>query len=158
MLLKISHLCACLGLLSRHQPTPILSTIRFQFTTTSERRHFGSFTYDSATSLFSNFLVEWDIHNFDLTAAANAPPRDLRMHGFKRNYDIPMLSHQCGTDGWVATVTSAGPFPMPFTGFPSRSSALLAADNSQPTARESLGSSANLLGRGKLDDRSGRRV
>src|SRR5215471_9359283 len=31
----------------------------------------GSFTYDSTTAVFTNFLVTWNGHTYDLTAAAN---------------------------------------------------------------------------------------
>jgi len=33
----------------------------------------GSFTYDAAAPLFTNFIVSWDGLTFDLTASANAP-------------------------------------------------------------------------------------
>lgn len=33
----------------------------------------GSFSYDSTTPLFSNFVVIWDGQTFDLSASANAP-------------------------------------------------------------------------------------
>jgi hypothetical protein len=33
----------------------------------------GSFTYDSANQIFSNFLVDWSGTFFDLTSSANAP-------------------------------------------------------------------------------------
>ena len=33
----------------------------------------GSFTYDSATQTFTNFIIDWDGIAFDFTASANAP-------------------------------------------------------------------------------------
>lgn len=116
MLLKINHLCACLGLLIAASANAASINYTIQFTTTSGTAPTsGSFTYDATTSLFSNFLVEWDIYNFDLTAAANAPTTGgTAISGCTDSNGattFQLLSHGCGTDGWVATVTSAGPFP-----------------------------------------------
>ena len=137
MLLKISHLCACLGLLLAASANADSINYTIQFTTTSGTAPTsGSFTYDSATSLFSNFLVEWDIYNFDLTAAANAPTtrsQDARIQTELRHSNCCRTSAG-RTAGWRlsrAPVRS----PMPFTGFPSRSlSPLGRRPTSQPTA------------------------
>ena len=48
-------------------------TISFTATSGSPSPTSGSFTYDSSTDQFTNFIVDWDNVEFDLTASANAP-------------------------------------------------------------------------------------
>jgi hypothetical protein len=50
---------------------PVHYTISFT-STFSTMPTDGSFTYDSATGIFSNFLVDWNNETFDLSADANA--------------------------------------------------------------------------------------
>jgi|SRR5580700_387239 hypothetical protein len=61
-----------MGALSAHADTVTNYTITFTAASgilpTS-----GSFTYDSSTPKFSNFLVVWDGLSFDLTSSANTP-------------------------------------------------------------------------------------
>jgi hypothetical protein len=116
MLLKIRHFCAGLALLLAASANAASINYTIQFTTSSGTAPTsGSFTYDSTTSLFSNFVVAWDIYNFDLTAAANAPATGgTAIAGCTDSNGattFQLLSHQCGADGWVANVTNAGPFP-----------------------------------------------
>jgi len=51
---------------------PVNYTIHFNATSGTAPTS-GSFTYDSVTEEFSNFLVEWEGRSFDLTSAANNP-------------------------------------------------------------------------------------
>ena len=51
---------------------PIDYTITFQ-TTGGVAPTAGSFTYDSNTPIFSNFLVEWAGFSYDITFSANNP-------------------------------------------------------------------------------------
>jgi hypothetical protein len=44
-----------------------------EFSGAADRPEVGLFTYDAATSTFSNFLVSWKNTVFDLTGSANAP-------------------------------------------------------------------------------------
>jgi hypothetical protein len=51
-----------------------ITTYTINFTTTSgPAPTSGSFTYDSTTPRFTNFLVVWEGITFDLTSSANAP-------------------------------------------------------------------------------------
>jgi len=55
---------------------PVLAdqtTYTINFTTATGPAPTGSFTYDSTTPTFSNFIVTWDGIPFDLTSSANAP-------------------------------------------------------------------------------------
>lgn len=54
------------------KPGPINYTINFT-TTAGVGPTAGAFTYDAATSTFTNFLVTWDGLSFNLTSSANAP-------------------------------------------------------------------------------------
>jgi hypothetical protein len=48
-------------------------TINFTTSSGSPGPTSGSFTYDSSTGTFSNFVVAWDGYSFNLTSSANAP-------------------------------------------------------------------------------------
>jgi hypothetical protein len=48
-------------------------TISFTTSAGSPGPTSGSFTYDSSTGTFSNFVVAWDGYSFDLTSSANSP-------------------------------------------------------------------------------------
>lgn len=52
---------------------PLHFTIQFAGDTASGTLPTGSFEYDPAAPVFSNFVVEWNGLSFDLTAQANSP-------------------------------------------------------------------------------------
>jgi MYXO-CTERM domain-containing protein len=71
-------LAMVLGLMALATPTKVKAdgvdyTINFTTTSGSPSPTSGSFTYDSTTDQFTNFIVDWDNLEFDLTASANAP-------------------------------------------------------------------------------------
>ncbi len=51
----------------------VMTNYTINFTGTGILPTAGSFTYDSTTPQFSDFMVVWDGLTFDLTSAANAP-------------------------------------------------------------------------------------
>jgi hypothetical protein len=54
--------------------SPVPYTMDFNLSSGSILPTSGSFTYDSSTSTFTSFDVEWDGDTFDLTSAANTSP------------------------------------------------------------------------------------
>lgn len=52
---------------------PVHYNIQFSGSTVTGTLPTGSFSYDAATPAFSNFIVEWNGLNFNLTGGANAP-------------------------------------------------------------------------------------
>jgi len=69
----VALLITALGSTSAHADAITNYTITFTTTSGSPAPTSGSFTYDSTTPAFSNFLVTWDGGTFDLTASANSP-------------------------------------------------------------------------------------
>jgi hypothetical protein len=59
--------------LPTHADTITTYTINFTTTSGSPTPLSGSFTYDSTTPLFTDFLVTWNGNTFNLTAEANSP-------------------------------------------------------------------------------------
>ncbi len=70
----------------------------------------GSFTYDAATELFSNFTVNWGGEIFDLTASANAPSivgTVACVHGLSgAAATFTLLNGKCGANTWGLPATA----------------------------------------------------
>jgi len=71
LLLRLGVICLFVMAVTFPAHADTLTTYTIDFTTTSGIAPTGSFTYDSTTGTFSNFLVMWAGDTFDLTAAAN---------------------------------------------------------------------------------------
>jgi hypothetical protein len=76
----------------------------------------GSFTYDSATSTFSDFFVSWNGIVFDLTDGANAPWTSGGICGFQGTgaaLSFALLSNPspstCPQTGWAGLTQSGNP-------------------------------------------------
>lgn len=76
--MKITKYALALGVIAlvawpAHAGTVTTYTINFTTTSGSPAPISGSFTFDSSTPQFSNFLVAWSGGTFDLTSSANNP-------------------------------------------------------------------------------------
>lgn len=86
--------------------------INFTLTSGSIAPTSGSFTYDSTTPAFSNFIVIWDGLSFDLTASANNPSHDGTLCGTSHTAS-DTFAFLSGTSPCAPSVTTSwrvGPF------------------------------------------------
>jgi hypothetical protein len=88
-------------------------TYNIDFTTTSGLAPTsGSFTYDAATTTFSNFIVDWDTISFsDLTTIANTEGGTCGASPSSPANAFLFLDTGCGgTRAWTASVGPESPF------------------------------------------------
>jgi hypothetical protein len=94
---SLAFAAAMLGAAGAAQAAPILFDIHFTNTVGSITPS-GSFTYDSTTQTFSNFVVDFDGLSFDFTTSANAPASFGLCGGSISGFGIMSGSTGCATN------------------------------------------------------------